>query len=52
MQADYPQIRAVIWFHINKETDWRINSSPESQEAFKQAVAGDYWLDVWPGMME
>ncbi len=52
MQSDYPQIRAVIWFHINKETDWRINSSPESLEAFTEAVADDYWLDEWPGMRE
>ncbi|MBE2222283.1 MAG: hypothetical protein IAF02_12120 [Anaerolineae bacterium] len=52
MQADYPQIRGVIWFHISKETDWRIDSSPESLAAFKTAVADDYWLDEWPGMTE
>jgi len=50
IREDYPQIRAVVWFHISKETDWRINSSPESLEAFKQAIAGDYWLEEWPGM--
>jgi len=52
MQEDYPQIRAVIWFHINKETDWRINSSPESQTAFSNAIVDEYWLDEWPGMTE
>lgn len=50
IREDYPQIRAVVWFHIDKETDWRIDSSPESLAAFRQAVAGDYWLDVWPDM--
>ena len=45
---DYPQIRAVTWFHINKETDWRIDSSPESLEAFATAVAPDIWIDQWP----
>lgn len=52
IQAEYPQIRAVIWFNTNKETDWRINSSPESLAAFKQAVADDYWLDKWPGLQD
>jgi hypothetical protein len=48
----YPQIRAVVWFHINKETDWRITSSPESLQAFREAVADGYWLTEWPGMRE
>jgi hypothetical protein len=49
IRAKYPQIRAVVWFDINKETDWRIDSSPESLAAFKDAVAGDGWLNAWPG---
>ncbi len=52
MQADYAQIKAIIWFHISKETDWRINSSPESLQAYRQAISGDYWLEQWPGMDE
>lgn len=48
IQQDYPQIRAVVWFHIAKETDWRINSSPESLDAFATAVSDTYWLDEWP----
>lgn len=52
IQYDYPQIRAVVWFHTNKETNWRIDSSPESMAAFQEAVAGEYWLDTWPGMNE
>jgi hypothetical protein len=47
----YPQIRAIIWFHIAKETDWRINSSEESLNAFSEAVADDRWLSEWSGMM-
>jgi beta-mannanase len=30
---------AWIWFNANKEKDWRVNSSPESLEAFKSAVS-------------
>ena len=35
----FPQVKAVIWFDQNKETDWRINSSLESQTAFIDAVS-------------
>jgi len=27
VSAKYPRIKAVVWFHAKKETDWRINSS-------------------------
>jgi len=50
IREDYPQIRAAVWFHISKETNWRIDSSTESLEAFRQAVSDDYWLEHWPGM--
>lgn len=34
----FPEVEMVTWFHINKETDWRVNSSPASLEAFRAAV--------------
>ncbi|MGH2586244.1 MAG: glycoside hydrolase family 26 protein [Dehalococcoidia bacterium] len=34
-----PRVRAVIWFHENKEADWRINSSPATLTAFRQVAA-------------
>ena len=37
--AAQPDITAVTWFHYNKETDWRINSSTSAANAFKQALA-------------
>lgn len=51
IRHDFPQIRALIWFHIAKETDWRINSSEEALQAYRQAVADDYWLETYPGMI-
>ncbi|MFJ5859918.1 glycosyl hydrolase [Pseudarthrobacter sp. NPDC092439] len=33
-------VAAVIWFHFNKETDWRINSSVSSAQALAAALAG------------
>ena len=35
-QAD---VTAVVWFHFNKETDWRINSSTSSATALAAALA-------------
>ena len=34
-----PYIRAVTWFNLVKETDWRIESSPAAQVAFAQGAA-------------
>jgi hypothetical protein len=33
--AAFPRIEAVVWFNENKETDWRIESSPNSLTAFR-----------------
>lgn len=34
----FPKIKALIWFDINKETNWDINSSPSSISQFKNQV--------------
>lgn len=31
----YPRVRQVYWFNLNKETDWRIDSSTASLNAYK-----------------
>lgn len=36
----FPRIKGVTWFNINKETDWRINSSETSKIGFIQALKG------------
>lgn len=38
LEKKFPRIKAVIWFDVNKECDWRIASSPESLEAFRSGV--------------
>lgn len=35
-----PRIGTVTWFDLDKERDWRINSSPESLTAYRNAVNG------------
>jgi hypothetical protein len=37
-------VRAVVWFHLDKETDWRIDSSAASAEAFARGLSG--WLSA------
>ena len=39
LPQQFPRIRGVIWFNEDKETDWRIESSPSAQSAFAQAVS-------------
>ncbi|WP_434994796.1 glycoside hydrolase family 26 protein [Arthrobacter sp. Ld5] len=34
-----PDVVALVWFHIAKETDWRIDSSAASADAFAAALA-------------
>jgi len=36
--AAQPDVMGFVWFHLQKETDWRINSSATSASAFKTAL--------------
>lgn len=37
--ASQPDVMGFVWFHLQKETDWRINSTAASAAAFKTALA-------------
>lgn len=43
IKTEYPRIKMLTWFQINKERDWRVNSSPESLDAFKKAMQDPYY---------
>jgi beta-mannanase len=34
--SHFKQIKGIVWFHIDKECDWRLDSSAESLGAFKE----------------
>lgn len=34
----FPRVRAVVWFHTAKERNWRVDSSPRSLAAYREAV--------------
>jgi len=42
-KTKYPRIKLFCWFNINKERDWRIESSPASQAAFREVISNSYF---------
>jgi len=46
MQSAYPQLRAFIWFNMNKETDWRVESSAASLASFRSVFGGNPYF-IW-----
>lgn len=45
IRNNYPRIKLFNWFNLNKETDWRVNSSSSAEAAFKTAVSQSYFLE-------
>ncbi len=43
LPKNFPQIKAFVWFNVNKETDWRIESSAAAQNAFRSAMASSHY---------
>ncbi len=43
LRTQYPLVKCLIWFDINKERDWRISSSPESEAAFIRMAKNPYF---------
>ncbi|MCO6478164.1 MAG: hypothetical protein J5I94_16150 [Phaeodactylibacter sp.] len=44
IKTEYPRLKIFTWFNINKELDWRVNSSPEALDAFRKAMADPYYI--------
>jgi hypothetical protein len=42
VRGSFPRISGITWFNIDKETDWRINSSDAAFSAFKNGASGNY----------
>jgi hypothetical protein len=40
LKTEFPRIQGVTWFDMNKETDWRIDSTSASQKAFSDGYNG------------
>lgn len=48
LKTTFPRIIGITWFNINKETDWRINSSLASEEAFKKGAKEFFTIKANP----
>ena len=44
IKTEYPRLKIFTWFNINKELDWRVNSSPKALSAFREAMQDPYFL--------
>lgn len=44
----FPRIKAVLWFNVNLERDWRVNSSSSSLAAYKEVLASPYYQGRLP----
>ncbi len=40
----FPRVKGLVWFNVNKECDWQIDSSTEAFLAFRQAIK--HWQKV------
>jgi len=43
LKAKFPLIHGLIWFDVNKETDWRIRSTQSSEAAFRRLASDPYF---------
>ena len=48
--ADFPAVRALVWFERNKETDWRVESSQTALAAFQNLAANPAWAGPGPAV--
>jgi len=44
LRTSFPAIEVLVWFHMNEETDWRVDSSPQARDAFL-AMARDAYFN-------
>ncbi len=42
LQSKFPLIKALVWFDVDKERHWQINSSPEALAAYQRMAKNPY----------
>ena len=45
IKNDYKRIKIFTWFNIDKEADWRVDSSNETLKAFRSAISDTYYKE-------
>jgi len=44
LRLGFPNVRAVVWFNIDKETDWRFDDTDADLAAFRTGIRDPYFL--------
>jgi beta-mannanase len=44
--ARTPRVQTVVWFDVNKETDWRVESSARALSAYRAVATSQPWAGV------
>ncbi len=42
-----PAVVGAVWFHMDKEADWRVDSTPAALDAYRQAVSAPRVADAY-----
>ena len=45
IKTQFPRIKAVVYFNANQDYDWRMSTSPDAYQAFKD-VANDVFFNL------
>lgn len=53
LEERFPRVKALVWFNIDKECDWRIESSKSSLASFKKCMRrhSDKTSKTWQGVV-
>ncbi|MFH1826426.1 MAG: glycosyl hydrolase [bacterium] len=43
IKNSYPKVKIVCWFNINKERDWRVDSSNSALKSFRRAIKDSHF---------
>ena len=44
LRLGFPNVRALVWFNIDKETDWRFDDTDADLAAFRAGIRDPYFL--------
>jgi len=51
LKVSMTQVKAIVLFDIKKESDWRVNSSKKSEEAYRSIFQDPYFLSSSEGLI-
>lgn len=43
LKTQFPRLKALVWFHVDKENDWRYDSTPSSLSSFVAMAKDPYF---------